>query len=213
MALTVGEAAHIAGRRPRSARHDPDMSPAVRDHVDNLLYVCRNCHKLIDHDVDSYPVERLREIKAEHEATVQIGMEDAFAKVGFAELEELVSQFSLFPPTSPDPTIVLLPPEAKMEKNALGHRSRHLVTSGLANSPTIRRFVSSMESEDPDWPDRLKTGFVNEYLRLRKEGYRGDDLFELMCAYAARGFPEQSTRCAAISVLVYLFEACEVFER
>ncbi len=76
-----------------------------------------------------------------------------------------------------------------------------------------RRFISSMESEDPDWPNRLKTGFVIEYLRLRKEGHRGDDLFERMCAYATRGFPEQTTRCAAISVLVYLFEACEVFER
>lgn len=210
---TVGEAAHIAGRRPGSARYDRTMSDLERDHVDNLLYVCANCHKLVDQDVGSYPVERLRKIKASHEATVQAGMDAAFATVGFPELEKLVEQFSLFPPAPPDPSLALLPPGAKIRKNELGPRSQHMITMGLANSATIRRFISNLESEDPDWPRRLKAGFVTEYLRLRDMGHRGDDLFDAMCGYCTRGFRQQSTRVAAISVLVYFFEACEVFER
>ena len=211
--LTVGEAAHIAGSRPSSARHDPNMGDPERNHFDNLLYVCANCHKLVDQDVDSYPVERLRKLKAEHEAAVQAGMDAAFATVGIPELEKLVDQFSLFPPVPADPSLALLPPEAKIRKNDLGPRSQHRITAGLALSATIRRFVSTLESEDPDWPHRLRAGFVTEYLRLREEGQRGDDLFDAMCAFSTRGFHEPSTQVAAISVLVYMFEACEVFER
>lgn len=213
MALMVGEATHIAGRRPDSARHDPNMSDPERDHFDNLLYVCANCHKIVDQDVDTYSVERLRKIKAKHEATVQTGMDAAFATVGIPELEKLVEQFSLFPPAPADSSLVLLPPEAKIRRNDLGPHSRHMITAGLVHSATIRRFVSTLESEDPDWPHRLKAGFVTEYLRLRQEGQRGDDLFDAMCAFCTRGFRRLSTQAAAISVLVYMFEACEVFER
>ena len=189
------------------------MSDPEREHFDNLLYVCANCHKLIDQDIDSYSVEDLRKIKAEHEATVRAGTDAAFATVGIPELEKLVGQFSSFPPISPDPSLALLPPEAKIRKNDLGPESQHTITAGLAHSATIRRFLSTLESEDPDWPDRLRAGFVTEYLRLRKEGQRGDDLFDAMCAFSARGFPRLSTQVAAVSVLVYMFEACEVFER
>ena len=189
------------------------MTSLERDHFDNLLYVCANCHKLIDQDVASYTVAHLREIKAKHEATMQAGMDAAFATVGIPELEELVTQFSLFPPAPADQSLVLLPPEAKIRKNDLGPLSQHTITAGLAHSATIRRFISTLESEDPDWPHRLRAGFVTEYLRLREADQRGDDLFDAMCAFSTRGFPRQSTQAAAISVLVYMFEACEVFER
>jgi len=211
--LTVGEAAHIAGRRPGSARHDPEMNDRERDAVANLVYVCRNCHRRIDQDVESYSVERLHGIKASHEAKVKAAMDAAFATVGFAELQELVEHFSSTPPTAIDSSLVLLPPDAKIKKNDLGPDSQHIITMGLAISSTIRTFVSQIESDDPDWSARLKNGFVTEYLRLRKEGHRGDELFELMSAYSTRGFDRATTQCAAISVLVYMFEACEVFER
>ena len=189
------------------------MNDPERDHIDNLLYLCSNCHRIVDQDVGSYPVERLRKIKAEHEATVQAGMDAAFATVDIAGLEKLVEQFARFPPAPADPSLALLPPEAKIRKNDLGPRSQHTITAGLAHAATIRRFISTLESEDPDWPSRLKAGFVAEYVRLREEGERGDDLFDAMCAFSTRGFHQESTRVAAISVLVYLFEACEVFER
>ena len=212
-APTVGEAAHIAGRRPGSARHDPEMDDRERDAVANLVYVCRNCHRRIDQDVESYSVDRIHGIKADHEAKVKAAMDAAFATVGFPELQEFVEHFSSAPLTPTDSSLSLLPPDAKIKKNDLGPRSQRTITMGLANSATIRHFVSQIESDDPDWSARLKNGFVTEYLRLRKEGHRGDELFELMSAYSTRGFDRATTQCAAISVLVYMFEACEVFER
>lgn len=70
-AQNIGEAVHISGARSGSARYDPQMAAQERNHVDNLLYLCRNCHAIIDQDVESYSIERLRRIKAEHEANVQ----------------------------------------------------------------------------------------------------------------------------------------------
>lgn len=212
-ALSIGEAAHILGDKPGSARYDPEITERKRDHVDNLLYVCGNCHKIIDRDVESYPIERLRQIKADHEAKVEAGVNAALASVGFPELRKVVERLSSTSPIPTDSSLELLPPDAKIKRNDLGPGSRNTITMGLALSSTIRQFVSEIESDDPEWPDRLKNGFVSRYLRLRKEGYRGDELFELMSAYATRGFHQRSEQCAAISVLVYMFEACEVFER
>ena len=209
----IGEAAHISGARQGSARYDPKMTNQERDHVDNLLYLCRNCHWVIDENSKSYSIKRLRRIKAEHEAKVQAAMDAEFATVAFAELREVVERFPSASSMPTDSSLDLLPPDAKIKRNDLGPRSRNTITMGLAVSSTIRRFVSEMESSDPDWPARLKNGFGSEYLRLRADGYRGDELFDLMSAYSMRGFNQPSTRCAAVSVLVYMFEACEVFER
>ena len=140
-------------------------------------------------------------------------MDTKFATVGFPELREVVARFSSASPMPTDSSLDLLSPDAKIKKNDLGPGSRNMITMGLALSSTIRRFVSEMESSDPDWPARLKNGFGSEYLRLRKDGHRGDELLELMSAYSMRGFHQPWHQCAAIAVLVYMFEACEVFER
>ena len=68
-------------------------------------------------------------------------------------------------------------------------------------------------AKDPDFPERLKAGFLEEYFGKRKEGHKGDDLFELMCAFAQRGLRKQADKTAGIAVLVYLFEICDVFEK
>lgn len=62
-------------------------------------------------------------------------------------------------------------------------------------------------------PERLKAGFLEKYWRLKREGVRGGDLFEMMCQFAQQGFQRQAQRSAGLAVLIHLFEACEVFEK
>ncbi len=60
--------AHIRGDKPGSARFDPSMTDEERQHFDNLMVVCPNCHILIDTlERDEYGPERLRHIKTQHE--------------------------------------------------------------------------------------------------------------------------------------------------
>lgn len=73
--VNVGEAAHIYGANPGSARFDPDMTPTERSAISNAIWLCGNCHKLIDDDADRYPAGLLFEWQREHERKIaeQVG--------------------------------------------------------------------------------------------------------------------------------------------
>lgn len=62
----VGEMCHIRARR-KGPRFDPTLSPAQRDAFDNLLLLCRTCHKVVDSAPDKYPPELLVDFKQKHE--------------------------------------------------------------------------------------------------------------------------------------------------
>ena len=51
----IGEAAHIYGKKPTSARFDANMSDQERNSVDNLIYLCPTCHTKIDKHKDDCP--------------------------------------------------------------------------------------------------------------------------------------------------------------
>lgn len=220
--INVGEAAHIAGERggkgngKKSARYDPNMSADERNHYDNLIYLCGTCHTKIDAiplGENDYSVECLQTLKKDHEQKVRDAITEEFAGVGFQELEEATQWIMQ---VSPQPAIdgfSLIPPEDKLKKNDLGNCARTTVTMGLSVSREVGAFVESVAQTDADFPERLKAGFLEEYYRLKREGYAGNDLFDLMCRFAQRGFREQAKRSAGLAVLVYLFEACEVFEK
>jgi hypothetical protein len=65
--LSIGEAAHISGEKPGSARYDPDWTDDARSAEDNCIWLCVTCHTKVDRDVDAHPVGRLREWRQRHE--------------------------------------------------------------------------------------------------------------------------------------------------
>lgn len=218
----LGVAAHIAGERGGgtrgrpSARFDPNMTEEQRNSLANLLYVCRNCHELIDapHGEREYPVARLLEIKAEHEGAVAKAMDEALAAVTFAELAEATRWVTEVPPPPPGQDFSRIALEDKIERNGLSLSSQNLIVAHLAVAPQVRSFILELSQDDPGFPERLVSGFLQHYHRLRAQGMSsGEDLFNSMCMFARRGFADPTTQCAAQSVLIYLFETCEVFER
>lgn len=208
----VGEAAHIKGEKPKAARYEADMTDAERDHVDNLLYLCTDDHTIIDKVPADWPTEKLIEIKITHERQVRQAMELAFSDVAFPELQNAVAWVSNQPPVT-NGSFDLTAPEEKIEKNELSNGSRHIITAGLMSRDTVAAYVEAEAQLDADFPERLKSGFLEEYFKRRKEGSKGDELFELMCAFAQRGMRKQADRTAGVAVLVYLFEICDVFEK
>ena len=68
----VGDEAHIIARSERFTRGDYDsLSPEERDHHSNLILLCKTHHKQVDDQPAEYTVEKLREIKMQHEAAVK----------------------------------------------------------------------------------------------------------------------------------------------
>jgi tetratricopeptide (TPR) repeat protein len=71
----VAEICHIKARSPDGPRYDPDQDEKERHAFDNLLLLCPIHHKIIDADPATYTVEKLGQIKAEHEARHREGPE------------------------------------------------------------------------------------------------------------------------------------------
>jgi len=73
--VNVGEAAHIYGANLGSARYDADMITTDRNAISNAIWLCGNCHKLIDDDPVKYPAGLLFEWQREHEFRIseQVG--------------------------------------------------------------------------------------------------------------------------------------------
>ncbi len=220
--INIGQAAHIAGehdgkgKSKRSARYDSNMTDEERNSYNNLIYLCASCHTTIDaipQGENDYPVERLHAIKKEHEAKVRQAMLDAFAEVGFPELQEATQWATKISPSTVTREFSLLKLEDKIKKNELDGDARGVIAMGLGVAREVSQYIESVAQTDVEFPERLKAGFLEEYWRLKKEGVSGSELFEFMCRFAQQGFQRQAQRSAGLAVLIYLFEMCEVFEK
>lgn len=67
-ATRLGEAAHITAALPGGERYAPDMTQEDRKSIENGIWLCSNCHTMIDSDPDAFPVELLKQWKADAEA-------------------------------------------------------------------------------------------------------------------------------------------------
>lgn len=209
----IGEAAHIYGEKPGAARYVESMTDEERNHVNNLIYLCPNHHTRIDKQIEEYSAEKLIEIKTEHEEQIREATSDAFSEVGFSELEQATEWITKVSPATETINFSVTEIDEKIQKNSLTEASRSTIVMALSVANEVRKFVEEEAKDDPSFPERLKAGFLTEYYRLINEGHKGDRLFDLMCAFAQKGFKDQPKKSAGLAVLVYLFEACDVFEK
>lgn len=76
--INIGEAAHIEGaaKGAGSKRFNSNMTPAQRSHINNGIWLCRNCHGNVDRDIQKYTPEELHRLKdiAEKKAADEIGV-------------------------------------------------------------------------------------------------------------------------------------------
>lgn len=64
----IGAMCHIKGDKPGSARYDRCQSNEDRHGFANLILLCNVHHKVVDDDEDAYSVERLLQMKQDHES-------------------------------------------------------------------------------------------------------------------------------------------------
>ena len=61
--VSIGVAAHITAASEGGPRYDSEMSSEERRSIENGIWLCSTCAKMIDSDPDAYPVELLRNWK------------------------------------------------------------------------------------------------------------------------------------------------------
>jgi len=73
--LNIGVAAHITAASSGGPRYDSALSREQRQSANNAVWLCHNCGKLVDNDVERYSLTILQSWKkqAENEASKEIG--------------------------------------------------------------------------------------------------------------------------------------------
>jgi hypothetical protein len=175
--------------------------------------LCPSCHTKIDKQQNAYPVELLQRYKTEHEAWIIKSTKNEVINVTFSELD-IVTKHLIANQGIRSDSLTLIPPKAKIAKNGLSNSIEQMILIGMIQVKQVAKFVEQITAIDSDFTNRLINGFVLEYERFQNEECeKGDALFERLLEFSSAGSSNFKQRAAGLSVLVYLFEKCEVFEK
>lgn len=111
----------------------------------------------------------------------------------------------------PSPYEVSLKPPSpdKLEKNELSAEASALLTLGRRKEALVNSYFRNHPR--PDLGERIAESFRRTYASLRDQGRSPDQIFAYLQQYAGSG-SEPKRQGAALAVLSYFFERCDIFE-
>ncbi len=206
----IGEIAHIKGEKPGSSRYDKNMTDEERSSHKNLIFLCREHHKIVDSQEKEYNVDKLLEIKSKHELWVEDQLRTAITEITFSELKVIMDYLIECTDTGAD-SLDLIAESEKIKKNHLSNQTERLLKIGGAQVKQVKDYLNSCK--DINFEKRLINGFSEKYKKLKEEGLNGDDMFNYLLSFASNNSNDLRIQAAGLTVLSYLFERCEVFEK
>lgn len=210
----IGEIAHIVGKSADGPRGDSSYPQDKIDDYENLILLCRTHHGIIDLDVDKYTIEKLKDMKENHENWAKNCRSEDMINVGFPELDDIANVLMTSETLPANPSFKVITPEKKIKKNNLTRAVQYLIVMGIARSNDVKEYIENKSIYDTKFPDRLIKGFTDEYDRLYfQEGLRGDELFLTMLDFASSNEEKGLRWAAGLAILSHFFEFCEVFEK
>ena len=104
----------------------------------------------------------------------------------------------------------MTPPSAeKLERNQLSQDAAGLLRLGRRKEPLVEAYLA--KTPTPDLGDRIANEFRRRYATLKDSGLSADTIFGHLQTYAgSNGQPK--AQAAALAVLSYYFERCDIFE-
>ncbi|MFT4274943.1 MAG: hypothetical protein QM576_01185 [Rhodopseudomonas sp.] len=125
-----------------------------------------------------------------------------------ADLVPIIEALQRQEPNPSDPPLTPPSPE-KLEKNALSEESDLFLRIGRRKSALVGTFFR--KSPRPDLGERIAEAFRLRYAELKAFDLSADTIFKHLQDYA--GFNGEPTRQgAALAVLAYFFDSCDIFE-
>lgn len=207
----IGENAHIYGEKPGAARYDASKPVEFVNSEPNLVFLCCNCHKIVDTEVALYSPETLLSMKSEHENRVFLLLQQGSVNYTFAELEVITNFLIKESGKSATSTNYhLLRLSEKIAKNQLLDIQGYINT-GLLTVSRIEDYLN--RHPDQSFADKLTRIFVEKYTVLKEEENEPISIFNKLWDYACNGQIDFNYRSAGLALLVYFFEKCEVFEK
>lgn len=208
----IGEMAHIEGEKPKSKRYNPEQTDKERKSHKNLILLCPNDHTIIDRDDDEYTVQKLIKIKNEHILFVVNSIRAELPNLTFAELQVIVS-FLVSPNASYDSNDSLnhITPKDKIDKNGLSPENANLITMGMSRVKQVKDYLNT--NPDVSFSERLRSRLADYYNKLKKSQLDSNIIFSDMLCYMSEESSDFKKKAAALAVLTYFFETCDIFEK
>lgn len=205
----IGKNAHIEGEKPGSARYNPNLNYPEKNAYENLILLCPTCHDKIDNDPQTYTVQKLKQIKREHEEECERAIRNVIPDITYIELEVILKHLMNIEISKFDESLIPLHPAEKIAKNQLSTSVDINIRMGSAQFPLVKSFINDFP--DIQFSERLKNIFVHQYRELKTE-LTGDELFYALWDFACGNTSEFKYRAAGLAVLTYFFQQCDVFE-
>lgn len=133
-----------------------------------------------------------------------------FLKLGFEDLTPILDQITRQPaPNTPDLRQV---PRDKIAINSLSDDVETLINAGRRKSILVKKFFE--QYPHPEYGDQVVRAFQTKYETLKDEGCVPDEIFMKLQIYAGGELTlDPKHQAAVLSVLAYLFDECDIFER
>jgi hypothetical protein len=155
----LGEAAHIYAAAPGGKRYDPNMTHEQRSAIENGIWLCAFCARLIDTDEAKYTPELLKQWKTAHENSVSQELE----RVGLIkkDLFEAVPPIIIKEPLTPSE----LKTEAKIHSELPKVTAVDLVRAGFRPG-RVHMILSTQDQAFKKHNHRLGK-FLSSYVDIR----------------------------------------------
>ncbi len=96
--IKIGEAAHIYGARKGAKRYNPEMTDVARSEITNAIWLCRNCHKIIDTDEKKYTQKLLFKWREIHEEYITSQLGSKTDQLIYEEQKTHLEEFDIYHP-------------------------------------------------------------------------------------------------------------------
>ena len=215
VAKPTGKVAHIRAASPGGPRYDKAMNSVQRGSADNLIYLCGPHHDAVDSQLSEHTAQFLLEAKQNHEQAVARGVRSALGEVTFEQLALVCQVVGSAPPTHQSVLELALPVREKIELNRLGEGTLERVRDGLAQAVRVREFIEYQNKIMPNFGRSLAARLKSLYFAAVAEGLQADAVFDhIVDVVTTNSGPRDSPqiRAAALSVVAYMFELCEIFD-
>jgi len=183
------------------------LPPKVVQNIDTL----RAAHPAIKIETWSEPeLHRLTFGLALPAMQALFGYAPSIAMVDHLVLNDIVPIIEALARLEPNPNPPLTPPSVeKLHKNSLSDDSAVLLQMGRRKSGLVDTFFS--KSARPDLGERVAEAFRARYAELKSLDLPPDTIFRHLQDYAGMN-GEPKRQCAALAVLTYFFDNCDIFE-
>lgn len=210
----VSEYAHIEGEKEGSKRYNPLMTDKQRQAQENLIVLCPNCHTKIDSDDITYTVEVLKKIKEANERIFSNNLIQSINNIDYSYLQitlEHIKNSNILPST--DINLEIRKIQDKINYNKLSSNIQKYITMGLANSDIIRNFINQQSTIIFGFSEKLKNIFTTKYAEFKNTTIDSDEIFLDLWGFAKANTEDMETTAAALSIITYFFQECDIFEK